>query len=247
MPSRIIREGILTSRRVNTLSSGAELFYRRLLSVADDYGRYHGHPTLLRAATFPLKMDVVTDDHITKWLTETINAQLVRPYTSDGQKYIEILDFGQKVRSKSKFPAPCEQAASILPASCQQPARKMPDVVVVEGVVVDEVTTLVADATDADKSPSNNGNGKPYSDEFEAFWSHYPRKVAKGAAFKVWKRLRKADREAAIDRVEWFAGCWRHNDPSGDRAAFIPHPATWLNARGWEDDEAAVELAARGR
>ena len=39
MPSRILREGINTSPKVNALSPMAELFYRRLMTVADDYGR----------------------------------------------------------------------------------------------------------------------------------------------------------------------------------------------------------------
>lgn len=240
MPSRILREGILTSQRVNALSSGAELFYRRLLSVVDDYGRYHAHPTLLRAGTYPLKMDVVTDDHVAKWLAETVKAGLIRVYSAKGQKYIEVQDFGQKARSKSKFPAPCEQSDSNVQAECSQPAI-IPthlDVVVVEDVV----TTL------PDKS---GGSSKPtatdYPDSFVQFWNHYPRKVGKGAAYKVWKRMSRPDKEAAIDRAEWFAGCWKHHDPHGDRASFIPHPATWLNGRRWEDDEAAVELAARGK
>ena len=40
MPSRIIRDGILTSERINALTERAELFYRRLMSVVDDYGRF---------------------------------------------------------------------------------------------------------------------------------------------------------------------------------------------------------------
>ncbi len=39
MPNRIIREGILTSEAVNSLSWEAEVFFRRLLSVVDDFGR----------------------------------------------------------------------------------------------------------------------------------------------------------------------------------------------------------------
>lgn len=35
MPSRILREGILTSERVNALAPLEELFYRRLMSVVD--------------------------------------------------------------------------------------------------------------------------------------------------------------------------------------------------------------------
>jgi hypothetical protein len=39
MPSRLLREGILDSEAVNALSFAAEVFYRRLMSVVDDFGR----------------------------------------------------------------------------------------------------------------------------------------------------------------------------------------------------------------
>lgn len=86
-----------------------------------------------------------------------------------------------------------------------------------------------------------------YPEDFEQFWAHYPRRVAKGDALKVWLKLNKTDRKAAIERAEWVAGCWAYYDPEGQRASFIPHPATWLNARGWDDSDGAVKLAARGK
>ena len=54
MPNMILREGILTSERVNSLTTEEEIFYRRLISVVDDYGRYYAKPELLRSACFPL-------------------------------------------------------------------------------------------------------------------------------------------------------------------------------------------------
>lgn len=89
--------------------------------------------------------------------------------------------------------------------------------------------------------------GQDYPPGFVQFWTHYPRKVGKGEAFAAWKRMSRADKEAAIDRAEWFAGCWKANDPNGDRAQFIPHPGTWLRQRRWEDASEAVEMAARGK
>lgn len=120
MPSRIIREGILTSERINKLSIGAELFYRRLMSVVDDYGRYFAHPSILRAACFPLKVDEIKESDVKKWLGECNDAKLVTIY--NGDKYLQIVDFNQKTRTKSKFPQP----ADILPAKCPQDAGKMP-------------------------------------------------------------------------------------------------------------------------
>lgn len=106
MPNRIVREGILTSAAVDKLSSGAELFYRRLLNVADDFGRYHASPVLLRSAVFPLKIDTVLDKHVEGWLKECSDAGLVTVYITAGQAYLQIAKFGEPRAKKSKFPAP---------------------------------------------------------------------------------------------------------------------------------------------
>lgn len=106
MPSRIIRDGILTSERINALSPLAELFYRRLMSVADDHGRYSANLTQLRAYCYPLKLDSVKEDSIKKHLAECVDAGLIVPYTVEGKHYIQMLDFGQRVQAKSKFPDP---------------------------------------------------------------------------------------------------------------------------------------------
>lgn len=107
MPTRILRDGILTSERVNELGSMEEVFYRRLMSVVDDHGRYYGNPSLIRAACFPLKLDKVSDSDIGKWLLVTEKAGLVRQYqATDGKRYLQLVDFGQRIQAKSKFPAP---------------------------------------------------------------------------------------------------------------------------------------------
>ena len=108
MPNRIIREGILTSERVDSLSSwAAEVFYRRLQNVVDDFGRYYANPSLLRAACYPLKLDKVSNADIEKWLADCAGAALVSTYEADGKRYLVLHDFRQQVRAhESKYPNP---------------------------------------------------------------------------------------------------------------------------------------------
>ena len=117
MPTRVIRDGILTSERVNALSPHAELFYRRLMSVVDDYGRFSANLTLLRASCYPLKLDSVKEDSIKKHLAEAEGAGLIVLYTVAGKAYLEMQDFGQRIQSKSKFPAPPENTNNPPPIS----------------------------------------------------------------------------------------------------------------------------------
>lgn len=65
-------------------------------------------------------------------------------------------------------------------------------------------------------------------DGFDDFWKLYPRKVAKPAAMKVWKRLKKKDKTAVLKFLP--TSTW----PA--ERVYIPHPATWLNQRRWEDE-----------
>src|SRR5260363_5515 len=107
MPTRMLREGILSSERVDKLSPAAEVFYRRLMSVVDDFGRFSAHPKLLRTSCYPLRLDTVSDADITQWLQECIEVALIISYTVDGKPYLEFVNFKQRTRAKSgKCPPP---------------------------------------------------------------------------------------------------------------------------------------------
>ena len=130
MPNRIIREAILSSERVASLGWPAEVFYRRLMSIVDDYGRHEAHPQLLRSRCYPLQTDNVRTADITRWMAECQKAGLILGYEVEGKRYLEILNFGQQRRSASKCPPPSADADK----------RKHPpaDAPVFGGVSVDE-------------------------------------------------------------------------------------------------------------
>lgn len=109
MPNRILRDGILTSARVNSLRENAELFYRRLMSVVDDFGRYDARANLLRVVCYPLKVDSVREADISRLLAEVQQAGLLALYEVDGRSYLQMMDFRQQIRATtSKYPPPPE-------------------------------------------------------------------------------------------------------------------------------------------
>jgi hypothetical protein len=71
-------------------------------------------------------------------------------------------------------------------------------------------------------------------EEFEEFWKHYPRKVAKADARKAWLQTKdvRPDITTVINAVT--AACkteqWMKSGGS-----FIPYPATWLRGERWDD------------
>ncbi|MHB1326884.1 MAG: hypothetical protein ACYC2K_01660 [Gemmatimonadales bacterium] len=69
---------------------------------------------------------------------------------------------------------------------------------------------------------------------FARFWAVYPKKAAKPKALKAWNRLCPSDGLAS----EILAAIESHKLSEQwvkDDGKFIPHPATWLNERRWED------------
>lgn len=70
---------------------------------------------------------------------------------------------------------------------------------------------------------------------FEAFWERYPRKIARANVLKAWMKLKpNAELVAKImQSVAYHCVC---ADWVKDDGQFIPHPATWLNGKRWEDE-----------
>jgi len=105
MPNRVLREGILSSDRINLLDAPSEVFYRRLMSVVDDFGRFDARPVMLKVSCFPLRVDDVREADISRWIAMCVKAGLIALYAVSGKPYLEMLDFRQSVRAKaSKFP-----------------------------------------------------------------------------------------------------------------------------------------------
>ena len=66
------------------------------------------------------------------------------------------------------------------------------------------------------------------TEDFELFWSLYPKHEAKGAAEKAWAKVPVVDRPEVLLKLKSF------RFPI-DRQ-FIPLPASWLNAKRWLDE-----------
>lgn len=74
---------------------------------------------------------------------------------------------------------------------------------------------------------------------FDRFWTVYPRHVAKPNARKAFDKLNPDDGllETMILAIEQQK---RSDQWTRDNGQYIPHPATWLNQRRWEDETLAA-------
>jgi hypothetical protein len=79
---------------------------------------------------------------------------------------------------------------------------------------------------------------------FPDFWKTYPKKRNKGDAEKSWKKQKLDSKADEIIRAVQIQKTWP--DWLQDNGKFIPHPATWLNAKGWDNEDDAVNPPAAG-
>lgn len=87
---------------------------------------------------------------------------------------------------------------------------------------------------DTPLTPQGAG-GQTREQTFEAFWALYPKKKSKGRAKTVWDKL---DPSGEIIRaiMEKLPLLMASEEWTKDGGRYIPYPATWLNAEGWNDE-----------
>lgn len=72
--------------------------------------------------------------------------------------------------------------------------------------------------------------------EFEQFWRAYPRKSHKGDAAKAWYQVRR-ERPPMAEILKAINAAMRSMQWRKSGGDYIPYPATWLRAWGWEDEQ----------
>lgn len=87
----------------------------------------------------------------------------------------------------------------------------------------------------SNKPPISPKRGMAYTDGFLSFWSAYPKKVGKDAAWASWQK-RNGDRpptESLLTAInaQILSPQWQK-----EKGQFIPNPSTWINQGRWADE-----------
>ena len=96
-------------------------------------------------------------------------------------------------------------------------------------------------------TPPPKNEKEKYPQQFETWWKTYPRKVAKPKALTAWKSaLKRTNEQTLTEATQRFA---QHHKQAHTEPRFIPHPTTWLNRDGWNDElpQAPNATTAPGR
>lgn len=228
MPTRFIKESCRSSKNLDQATDFEERLFWRLLTTADDYGRFQADPELVRSSCFP-RRDRLPLQKIIDALIGLQRHALIELYIVKDRQYGQFCTFEQhqgKPRArKSKYPAMLDTSLHADVSKCTQLPTNVPG-----GPDTD---------TDTDTYTNSDLNSLSSPDpEFEQFWEAYPRKVGKKAARKAWEKA--TDRPAidvilcAIERAK------RSPQWLKDGGQYIPHPATWINQGRWMDQPIEV-------
>lgn len=322
MPNRVIKESICESEGLSECSLFACDLYKRLITYADDYGRFNSDTKIMRARLFPREYEEITEEDIILALAELAGVKKLYFYTTErfnqGEKHTGV--YGafpnwsdhQRIReSKTKCPEPsdtdindwylrrfipldlrveiverdgfkckicgkfltsCREAKRfvklgqglyhidhIVPVvqggrsteenlrltcpECNMKRKKRftfkeilefdaPPISAANCGEVPQSAAIIQSNPIRKQSKSESKSEDNARENFEKFWSAYPRKA--GSKQKAFEAFKKSDVSldillAAIENQKKSAQ-W-----SKDNGQFIPHPATWLNGKRWED------------
>jgi len=211
---RTIKPQFFHNEDVAALGFGDRLLFIGLWTQADRAGRLEDRPLRLKAQLFPY--DDLDLDHA---LGRLVNANLITRYEGNGVKLIQINTFTKHQQPHQKEPLseypglePDQSGAGPVPASLIYGEQ--------EGNGV--------------RTPLTPQPSTALKERFSRFWSAYPRRVAKEAAWHVWQRLKPSEELTvamiAAVRSQILSPQWQK-----DGGEYIPHPRTWLNQGRWED------------
>ena len=225
------------SERIASVSWDARLVLKGLESFVDDNGVGKDDIALIVGDLF--QRDLVREPsrtlaRVSEAISELAEAGLVWRYDHDGTPLL-FVSFWESIQRVDKpqsgrFPRPdgtMDYKASQIRESVANPRESSRNVAPGTGEQGNRGTGEKNSSSTASPSPPR------YTDDFESWWKLYPRRVGKGAAAKAYAKI-DIDHSRLEDITRRYAESVADTEPR-----FIPHPATWLNERRFDDDTLA--------
>jgi hypothetical protein len=216
MRARNLKPGFFKNDLLAECDPLARILFQGLWCLADREGRLECRPKKIKAEILPYDNCKVID------LLEQLRAKgFIVVYKYDNQIYLEIPTFTEHQNCHIK------EAESIIPAPCEN----------------DTCTVLVGPLTESLLLNPESPSPKPKRAKkvqgpllrFDDFWKAYPKKKAIGDAEKAWGNINPS--ESLIEKILLAIEKGKTSeDWTKEGGKYIPHPATWLNRKGWEDE-----------
>ncbi|WP_285907679.1 hypothetical protein [Pseudodesulfovibrio pelocollis] len=248
MRARNIKPGFFTNEDVVECSAWARLCFIGLWALADRCGRLENRPKRIKMSLFPA--DAV---EIEALLDELCEAGLIVRYSHEDRQYLFIPGFKKHQTPHYKEREICPacpgyeddeqgdiqdsppdqpQEDQDLPKTDPGPTLGQPPLNPESGILNPESGILNPEKEKNPPKPPRGG--QEYSKPFVLFWELYPCKRNKQRAWRVWKGIKGVDARVIMEALarQIAADHWRGQDGR----EYVPHPATWLNGAGWDDE-----------
>jgi len=217
---RMIDKVIILSRKINAVSEGAENLYYRLNVCADDFGRYHADPEIIKGQIYTRRS--ISTTVIKNRLKELWDTKLIRLYEIDDETYIEIAEFAkhQKLRSDIQPKAICPEPKNYLQRVNKEKKGDLPG---------DAAAQRLEDL----------------EEEFEQFWEYYKsignptddigsKERAKAAYRTLRKKISKKEIADAANGEANYLKYKRLEENFSQRKKFA---STWLKSNQWKEHQ----------
>jgi len=84
------------------------------------------------------------------------------------------------------------------------------------------------------KASPSGLEGDEKEKQFNRFWNAYPKRKGRGNALKAWTKQKLDSKIETI--LEAIQRLKKDEQWTKNGGQYIPHPATWLNSGGWDDE-----------
>jgi len=221
---RTIKPEFHDDEKMATIPRDARLLYIAMWNFSDDYGVIKGHPTWIKNKVFPY--DDIKQATFNEWLMGLERLRCIIPFDHNGEKFYFIRTFNEHQRvdkpSQTRNPDPpadiLEINRSLFAEDSTNTPRGLPVVREGKGIVRE-----------------GNSNGSGARARFEKFWESYPKKKSKAQAEKAFAKI-NPDEQLLAAMIAKIGQARTSDEWTREGGRYIPHPATWLNAKGWEDE-----------
>lgn len=226
----MIREALLNSERFLGLSDNtARVCFVACMLTADDRGNLEGGPGHLVRLWRDFGVDSTEKAAA---IGQSLSDQdLIRFYESGDKRYVHIPRFGQR---KRHLVHACPESQWCKDEQ-KQAAKQEKD----RRTSGERQASVRRTTVEGKRSEEKRREVNPLG-LFARFWELYPRKKSKGTAEKAFAKISPSE-QLLQTILESVKRATTSDDWRKENGRFIPHPASWLNARGWED-----ELAPEG-
>jgi hypothetical protein len=197
------------------------MFYSWIIPHLDVEGRIEADPKLLKSDIVPL-LDHFTAKTIQNILIELHSSGLIILFEAEGNQYLQLVKFNENQKNLRKD----REAPSVIPEAPAEVGHNSGEAPAEVGHKI-KIKRSLSIREDQENICANF---------FARFYEVYPKKKSKGQAEKAFLKINPDEQllDLMLSKIEQAK---KSDEWIKEKGKYIPHPATWLNAKGWLDED----------